>query len=114
MNGARELGKLFGQGEFRSGKLLIVSGKHARGRYFHIYTVGDDGSKTEVYGILGGQPGWTEYYGWLHKGKWQDDFFEVCKRQQQAVEKHRAELMAEKEARRRAEEEKVRNALAAY
>jgi 6-phosphofructokinase len=24
----------------------------------------------EVYGIIGGQPGWTEYYGWLVKGNW--------------------------------------------
>jgi len=30
-------------------------------------------------------PGWTEHYGWLHKGKWQEDFFKL-------VEKHGLEL----------------------
>ena len=24
----------------------------------------------EVYGIVSGQPGWTEEYNWIHKGKW--------------------------------------------
>jgi len=28
----------------------------------------------EVYGVIGGNPGWTERYGWIHKGKWVDDF----------------------------------------
>lgn len=114
MNGARELGELFGCGEFASGKLLIHSGEHARGRYFHIYVLGDDGSKTEVYGILGGHPGWTEYYGWLHKGKWQDDFAEVCKRQKQAVEEHKAALIAKEEARQRDEKKKLAERLTAY
>lgn len=24
--------------------------------------------------VIGGHPGWTERYGWIHKGKWVDDF----------------------------------------
>lgn len=114
MTGAHELGKLFGQGEFRHGKLLIVSGEHARGRYFHIYVIGDDESRTEVYGILGGHPGWTEWYGWLHNGKWQDDFALICEQQKQAVEQYKSERLAAEEAARLASEVKTRNALAAY
>ena len=114
MQGANEFGKLFGQGEFRRGRLLIVSGEHARGRYFHIYVVGNDGSKTEVYGILGGHPGWTEYYGWLHKGKWQEDFAIICEQQKLAAEKYKAERLAAQEAEQRVKETQTRNALAAY
>lgn len=28
----------------------------------------------EVYGIISGNPGWTEEYGWLRKGPWVKDF----------------------------------------
>ena len=57
---------------------FLSSGHHARGKYFHIYVMPEGGEPShyghapdgsvEVYGILGGQPGWTEYYGWLHAG----------------------------------------------
>jgi hypothetical protein len=72
MRGAREYYSLFKNGE-TIGKLRIRCGSHARGAYFHVYVV-DGNESVEVYGILGGQPGWTEYYGWLKEGKWVDDF----------------------------------------
>lgn len=86
MKGAREFAKLFKTGQY--GKLYITSGDHARGETFHIQilpegeTAKPNGGQNlclnsdaiEVYGIVAGQPGWTESYGWLHEGEWQDDF----------------------------------------
>ncbi len=72
MKGANQYASIFGNE--RCGKLRFVSGSHARGPTFHVYATVADGKEIEVYGITGGQPGWTETYGWLHKGKWQEDF----------------------------------------
>ena len=56
----------------------------------------------EVFGITtGGNPGWTETYGWLYKGKWQEDFqklVEKKKAENAAEEKEGAEIKAEKAA----------------
>ena len=86
MKGAREFAVLFKTGQY--GKLYITSGSHARGKTFRIQVLpegqiarpnGDNNlclnlEAVLVYGKVGGQPGWTEYYGWLHSGKWQEDF----------------------------------------
>ncbi len=72
MTGAREYAEYMPSGIY--GKLRIVSGEHARGRTFRVY-VGDEKNSVEVYGIISGNPGWTECYGWLHKGPWQEDFY---------------------------------------
>lgn len=85
MQGAREYASLFQTGQY--GKLYISSHYHARGKTFRIYVLpadvkaipnGPNGplnkDAVEVYGVTGGHPGWTETYGWLHEGKWQDDF----------------------------------------
>lgn len=105
MNGAREYARLFRDTE-QHGRLLIVSGEHARGKEFYIWVMPDGGvpdhyghapaGSVEVYGVLGGQPGWTEYYGWLHSGPWQADFAAI-------VAKRRAEIEACKAARIEAE-----------
>ena len=114
MNGAHEFSALFGEGEFTHGKLLLVSGCHARGNYFHVYISNPDGTKTEVYGILGGHPGWTECYGWLHHGKWQEDFAAVCEEQKNAVERQQIKLKVEKESKERAEQQSIADNLARY
>lgn len=73
MQGAKEYAELLGTGNFE--KLSFESGSHARGKTFHVWILGNDGKRSvEVYGVVGGNPGWTESYGWLHSGKWQDDF----------------------------------------
>jgi len=91
MTGARKYANLFKTGQY--GKLYLVSGTHARGRTFRIYALPENEdarpngthnpplnkSAVEVYGVIGGKPGWTESYGWLHEGKWQDDFFLLVK-----------------------------------
>lgn len=86
MDGAREFARLFETGQY--GRMYIVSGSHARGKTFHIQILPKDEeaipngkqnlcinkNAVEVYGVIGGHPGWTERYGWIHKGKWVDDF----------------------------------------
>jgi hypothetical protein len=63
---------------FLNGNVIYVTSSHARGKCFQIYLV-DDIDKTdeelkqnafEVYGVIGGNPGWTEEYGWIHNGTW--------------------------------------------
>lgn len=99
MRGAREYAELFGREQH--GKLYLVPGSHARGRTFHIYILPSaeplDGSvysckdAIEVYGIVSGQPGWTESYDWLHRGRWEEDFAKV-------VSARREELAARENA----------------
>lgn len=86
MNGAREYASLFQTGQY--GRLYFEVGSHARGKTFHIYVLPGDVEITdtrqfnnirnsqvvEVYGVTGGQPGWTESYGWLYVGPWQQEF----------------------------------------
>lgn len=81
-----EKAHLFKTGQY--GKLYITSGSHARGRTLRIQVLPDgelaiqNGSQNTclnknavmVYDVVSGQRGWTEAYGWLHKGKWQEDF----------------------------------------
>jgi len=70
------------------GRFFLVPSSHARGDTFHLYILPEgekaipngrsnaplNKDRVEVYGIISGQPGWTEKYGWLHKGKWVEDF----------------------------------------
>jgi hypothetical protein len=121
MQGAREYAEVFSSGQY--GRLYIEVGSHARGSTFYIYVLpeGEDAfiydegygrkmfnqNAVKVYGILGGQPGWTEYYGWLYPdGKWVDDFNTLYKQKLQekqlrriAEEKRKEELIAKQEAR---------------
>lgn len=98
MNGARQYADMFKTGQID--RLYIVSGSHARGKTFHIYVLPEgaaakpNGSSNgplnsdavEVYGVIGGQPGWTESYGWLHKGRWQDDFAKLVAARKAEIE----------------------------
>lgn len=98
MNGAREYSTMFSSGQY--GRLYFVSSHHARGRTFRIYVLPEsvaaipNGSQNaplnsdaiEVYGITGGQPGWTESYGWLHEGRWQQDFAALVAARREEIE----------------------------
>jgi hypothetical protein len=117
----QEYAELFKTGQY--GRFYIVSGMHARGRTFHIYILpeGEGGiyngkdnrplneNAVEVYGVTGGDPGWSETYGWLHHGKWEQDFAELvdamkvdAAKEQALLEQKLADLKAA-EARRIAE-----------
>ena len=102
MNGAREYASLFSSGRY--GNLRTESGSHARGKYFHIYIIDESGKEVEVYGILGGHPGWTEYYGWIHKGKWCEDFYKLVEEKKKVLATRKE--IQEKEAKLKAEAEK--------
>jgi hypothetical protein len=110
MQGAREYAMMFSSGQ--RGRLYLVRGEHARGKTFHIWVLPSaelvEGmpwsvkDAVEVYGITGGQPGWTETYGWLHRGKWEQDFSELVKMRQSEIaidvaqrDKEKADLEAE-------------------
>lgn len=106
MQGARDYFSLFSGKSFQEGKLLVKFGSHARGTTMQIYVVTPeykDGARgwpntrhgVEVYGIKGGQPGWTEFYGWLREGPWQEDFMRIVerKREHRALESDRIAKM---------------------
>jgi len=115
--------KVFKQAE-QIGRLYLLPSKHARGNTFRIYVLpaGEEvienaginpplnKDAVEVYGITGGQAGWTETYGWLHEGKWQSDF--------EALYQERLEEAVELIVKRAAEKEKrdmqIQSILASY
>lgn len=118
MTGSREYAELFGKTQ-QHGKLYLQVDSHARGKTFHIWILPNEDKLTdsiyvtkdaiEVYGITGGQPGWTETYGWLHKGKWQDDFKKLVKskkleREADLKKEHATTEEAEKERRARVDD----------
>ena len=125
MNGAREYAKLFTVGQY--GKLYITAGSHARGKTFHIYilpegvTAKPNGPNAplnvdavEVYGIVSGQPGWTETYGWLHEGKWQDDFAQLVKEKEAEIAARNLKIELERAKMEVAEKNKIQKLLDAY
>jgi hypothetical protein len=100
MKGANEYCNTFKKAE-QVGRLYLLPSSHARGPTFHIYVLPEgvavienggrnpplNKNSVEVYGIIGGQPGWTESYGWLHDGKWQDDFNKLYEQRKAEIEK---------------------------
>lgn len=122
MQGAREYADIFDNGQ--RGRLYLVSGAHARGRTFHIWVLPDGVTAdrmpwcikdaVEVYGITGGQPGWTETYGWLHRGKWEQDFEALVQKRRAEIDEYlakQARLRGEAEA---AEAQRKARLLASY
>lgn len=77
---------------FRKGNVLYVLSKHARGRTFFIYLIADDGELFQVYGIVDGNPGWTESYGWLHRGTWVKPILAYLRKLAQDIEAHKTTL----------------------
>ena len=80
------------------GRLLLYPSHHARGQTFQIWLLPDGvtGDReapwltkdaVEVYGIVGGNPGWTEEYGWLYRGKWVQDFEELVVQRKELIQK---------------------------
>jgi hypothetical protein len=113
MEGVDEYARLFKTQQ--RGRLYLLSGSHARGKTFNIYVLpkGEvinnnstplNKDAVEVYGIIGGQPGWSETYGWLHNGPWQDDFIEMVELERIILENARV-AEGEEEALRSNEEE---------
>ena len=104
MKGAREYAELFKTGQY--GRLYIVSSEHARGKTFRIWVLPANVvistapwstlDAVEVYGITEGHPGWTEAYGWLHRGKWEADFANLVERRRAEIAENTARQGQEK------------------
>lgn len=89
------------------GNLQILAGHHARGRTLtisvRVQTEHGWDEFVPVYGIVSGQPGWTEEYGWLHHGPWVEDFErEVQRRIDAEKAKEEAKEREEQESKQRA------------
>lgn len=125
MQGAREYATMFMTGQY--GRLYLLSGCHARGKVFHIYVLPEgeaaqpngpnaplNKNAVEVYGITGGQPGWTETYGWLHRGKWEQDFAALVEARRVEIEARQALIGQKMAAAELAERERKAALLAAY
>jgi len=121
MRGAREYAELFKTGQY--GRFYIRSDSHARGKTFDIYLlpVGYCSKSdivpfdaVEIYGIIDGQPGWTESYGWLHHGKWEEDFAELVEEQKRKVEEQKQQQALKKQASMIQEMERIQKLLANY
>lgn len=122
MHGAREYATMLRSGQH--GRLYLVSGEHARGKTFHIWVLPSAEPVTgmpwsvkdavEVYGITGGQPGWTETYGWLHRGKWEQDFAALVETRRTEIAAGVARREQEKADAEAAERQREAALLAAY
>ena len=86
MKGATEYADIDITGQH--GRLFIKQHSHARGATLRMWVLPEgvmvEENKypctppaVEVYGVTSGQPGWTETYGWLHAGPWQEDFHKI-------------------------------------
>ena len=96
--------KYFKTGQYE--RLYIVAGGHAHGKTFRIYVLplGEkaksngpnnaprNSNAVEVFGVICGQPGWDEHYGWLYNGKWKEDFLKIAA---ELREKYESQLMDE-------------------
>lgn len=123
MIGADEYYDLFNGESQQIGKLYLQFYTHARGKCFEMYVLpegveasGRRGHKesVEVYGVTGGQRGWTETYGWKHKGKWQEDFASIVSQKSKERSEKQKSLRSEKEKRRLDEKESINERLSQY
>lgn len=123
MNGAREYAELFRNTQ-QHGKLYLSVGEHARGKTFHIYVLPseekvlglrlDIPNAVEVYGIVSGNPGWTEGYGWLHRGPWEKDFEALVVVKREEVETQNLLIASQKAVRAANIAEREKQLLAGY
>jgi hypothetical protein len=104
------------------GRLYILTGHHARGKTLHIYVLPPDTiiknhrlkGAVEVFGIVSGQPGWTEKYGWLKCGKWCEDFEEIFNVAKADYEKKRSERIESREKLKTVKEDSNKKTLESY
>lgn len=120
MKGAAEYADVMNREAVRYKKLYIEFSDHARGKTLHIWVLDSDTvqfrltsdvvelrsvhcypNAVEVYGVINGNPGWTEEYGWKIPGPWQKDFadFIADRREKKRIKeeefaKHKSEELA--------------------
>src|SRR5262245_13947736 len=119
MQGADEYCRLFKETK-QYNCLYVVPGSHARGDTFHLYVLplGEaakpngpnaplNPEAVEVYGIVSGNPGWTETYGWLHKGLWQQDFEKLVRSKELELEDKQRREQAQSTELKQKEQDRV-------
>lgn len=119
MKGADEYCNVFSKPE-QFGKLFLYPSSHARGSTFDIWVLPSDEKCTvkpwaaknsiKVYGPVSGNLGWTEVYGWIHKGRWCKDFEIIFASRKELLNKKKIES-DKKSLSRKKEEEGHDNAL---
>lgn len=126
MQGADDFADLFKTSQH--GRLYIVSSAHARGKTFRVFVLpeGEEArgngpanaplnkDAVEVYGIVGGNPGWGEYYGWLHKGPWQEDLNVLVEKTRRQISKSKALRAKQSAEKATAAQERELELLATY
>ena len=81
-------GKFF-KNEEKIGKLFIKKTRHTVGNTLQIFVLPfEDADYThpdavEVYGIIAGNKGWDEVYGWIHQGPWVSVFEDIVEQRKQ-------------------------------
>lgn len=125
MKGA-EKAHLFKTGQY--GRLYITSGSHARGNTLRIQVLPEgeiaipngrnnvclNKDAVMVYDAVSGQLGWTETYGWLHKGKWQDDFEKLVVGAEKKIKYFEKQSEKSKVEKQKQEEERLSKLLSNY
>jgi len=126
MKGARKYAQLFNTGQY--GKLYITSSSHARGRTFRVQVLPEgekakpngscnmclNSSAIEVYGVVCGNPGWTEEYGWKYEGKWVKDFEKLVRSKEMETESKKKARQVTTEEKEETERKRVKSLLSDY
>lgn len=126
MKGADEYCNVFSKPE-QIEKLYLLPGSHARGKTFRIYVLpeGENALESlpnaplnkntiEVYGAVSGQLGWTEVYGWIYKGKWQEDFQRLFEQRKEEIKIKRQTVKRCNQLKKDAKNKKVSELLLSY
>jgi hypothetical protein len=127
MKGANEYCKYFRKAE-QVGRLYILPHYHARGKTLRIYVLPEgemaienaginpplNKDAVEVYGVVGGNLGWTEKYGWIHEGPWQGDFEKIYKDRKAFANDDRVKRELSRKESKDAEAEMVKKLLENY
>lgn len=125
MKGADKYYDLFGGRSQQIGRLFLQIHAHARGKCFEMYLlpegttvagsrIGSTKDAVQIYGRTGGQRGWTESYGWLHKGDFQDEFNMIVDRKEVELSERIEKRKLEMEGINKAKDEKTASLLASY
>lgn len=92
----------YAENKIQVGNVVLLAGNHARGNTAYVFLVKDAdnirGNAMEVYGITGGQPGWTETYGWKHRGSWCQEVIHILKVMKHQIDARRAQIKSQQDA----------------
>ena len=127
MTGADEYCKLFTKAE-QHGRLYLIPYYHARGKTFRVFVLpeGEDvienggvnpplnDGTVEVYGAVSGRLGWTEAYGWIHKGAWQEDLRLLRGSRERELQEYKERQLAYAEEREDEKQKRVSRTLSTY